>query len=50
MLCSRGLNGKGLESDFATINLFGFAMTCRGGLRDPEEFEEVVPGSGVERG
>jgi hypothetical protein len=50
VFCSRGLNGNGLESEFATANLFGLAMTGRGGLFDPAESEEVEPGSGEDGG
>ena len=50
VFCSRGLNGNGLEFEFATASLFGLAMTGRGGLLDPAESEEVEPGSGKDGG
>jgi hypothetical protein len=50
MFCSRGLKGNGLESEVAAVNLFGLAMTGRGGLIGPEELDEVEPGFGEDGG
>jgi hypothetical protein len=50
VFCSRGLKGNGLESEVATANLLGLAMTGRGGLIGPEELDEVEPGSGEDGG
>jgi hypothetical protein len=45
VFCSRGLKGKGLESEVATLKFFGFGMTGRGILLGPEELDALDSGS-----